>query len=183
MVRFDENEVRIMGRNTSGVKAIDIPDDVNVVGFTVLMPEDNILIVTEKGYGKITPISEYRLTHRGSKGVKALNVTEKNGNMVSIKKVDDFESYDLVIVTNSGVIMKMPMNQISVLKRNTQGTRLIKLKDDQLLSTVAIVNKEEESDENDELNSENDIVDKNNFNDENIDTTEDNTNEVDNSNE
>ncbi|MBR2711058.1 MAG: DNA gyrase subunit A [Bacilli bacterium] len=183
MVRFDENEVRIMGRNTSGVKAIDIPDDVNVVGFTVLMPEDNILIVTEKGYGKITPISEYRLTHRGSKGVKALNVTEKNGNMVSIKKVDDFESYDLVIVTNSGVIMKMPMNQISVLKRNTQGTRLIKLKDDQLLSTVAIVNKEEESDENDELNSENDIVDKNIFNEENIDTTEDNTNEVDNSNE
>ena len=183
MVRFDENEVRIMGRNTSGVKAIDIPDDVNVVGFTVLMPEDNILIVTEKGYGKITPISEYRLTHRGSKGVKALNVTEKNGNMVSIKKVDDFESYDLVIVTNSGVIMKMPMNQISVLKRNTQGTRLIKLKDDQLLSTVAIVNKEEESDENDELNSENDIVNKNNFNEENIDTTEDNTNEVDNSNE
>ena len=183
MVRFDENEVRIMGRNTSGVKAIDIPDDVNVVGFTVLMPEDNILIVTEKGYGKITPISEYRLTHRGSKGVKALNVTEKNGNMVSIKKVDDFESYDLVIVTNSGIIMKMPMNQISVLKRNTQGTRLIKLKDDQLLSTVAIVNKEEESDENDELNSENDIVDKNIFNEENIDTTEDNTNEVDNSNE
>ncbi len=176
MVRFDENEVRIMGRNTSGVKAIDIPDDVNVVGFTVLMPEDNILIVTEKGYGKITPISEYRLTHRGSKGVKALNVTEKNGNMVSIKKVDDFESYDLVIVTNSGVIMKMPMNQISVLKRNTQGTRLIKLKDDQLLSTVAIVNKEEESNENDELNSGNDIVDKNN-------STEDNTNEVDNSNE
>ena len=163
MVRFDENEVRIMGRNTSGVKAIDIPDDVNVVGFTVLMPEDNILIVTEKGYGKITPISEYRLTHRGSKGVKALNVTEKNGNMVSIKKVDDFDSYDLVIVTNSGVIMKMPMNQISVLKRNTQGTRLIKLKDDQLLSTVAIVNKEEESDEENNLNEETNTVENNNF--------------------
>ncbi|MBQ1550594.1 MAG: DNA gyrase subunit A [Bacilli bacterium] len=163
MVRFDENEVRIMGRNTSGVKAIDIPDDVNVVGFTVLMPEDNILIVTEKGYGKITPISEYRLTHRGSKGVKALNVTEKNGNMVSIKKVDDFDSYDLVIVTNSGVIMKMPMNQISVLKRNTQGTRLIKLKDDQLLSTVAIVNKEEESDEENNLNEETNIVENNNL--------------------
>ena len=163
MVRFDENEVRIMGRNTSGVKAIDIPDDVNVVGFTVLMPEDNILIVTEKGYGKITPISEYRLTHRGSKGVKALNVTEKNGNMVSIKKVDDFDSYDLVIVTNSGVIMKMPMNQISVLKRNTQGTRLIKLKDDQLLSTVAIVNKEEESDEENNLNEETNSVENNNL--------------------
>ena len=163
MVRFDENEVRTMGRNTSGVKAIDIPDDVNVVGFTVLMPEDNILIVTEKGYGKITPISEYRLTHRGSKGVKALNVTEKNGNMVSIKKVDDFDSYDLVIVTNSGVIMKMPMNQISVLKRNTQGTRLIKLKDDQLLSTVAIVNKEEESDEENNLNEETNTVENNNL--------------------
>ena len=173
MVRFDENEVRIMGRNTSGVKAIDIPDDVNVVGFTVLMPEDNILIVTEKGYGKITPISEYRLTHRGSKGVKALNVTEKNGNMVSIKKVDDFESYDLVIVTNSGVIMKMPMNQISVLKRNTQGTRLIKLKDDQLLSTVAIVNKEEESDEENNLNEETNSVENNN-----LENTDDNYLEI-----
>ena len=173
MVRFDENEVRIMGRNTSGVKAIDIPDDVNVVGFTVLMPEDNILIVTEKGYGKITPISEYRLTHRGSKGVKALNVTEKNGNMVSIKKVDDFDSYDLVIVTNSGVIMKMPMNQISVLKRNTQGTRLIKLKDDQLLSTVAIVNKEEESDEENNLNEETNSVENNN-----LENTDDNYLEI-----
>ena len=182
MVRFDENEVRIMGRNTSGVKAIDIPDDVNVVGFTVLMPEDNILIVTEKGYGKITPISEYRLTHRGSKGVKALNVTEKNGNMVSIKKVDDFESYDLVIVTNSGVIMKMPMNQISVLKRNTQGTRLIKLKDDQLLSTVAIVNKEEESDEENKLNTEDNTVENDNLDnsDYNNSEIESNENEDDN---
>ena len=172
MVRFDENEVRVMGRNTSGVKAIDIPDEVNVVGFTVLMPEDNILIVTEKGYGKITPISEYRLTHRGSKGVKALNVTEKNGNMVSIKKVDDFDSYDLVIVTNSGVIMKMPMNQISVLKRNTQGTRLIKLKDDQLLSTVAIVNKEEESDEEENSLNQEDIVVENNISEENVEESE-----------
>ena len=182
MVRFDENEVRIMGRNTSGVKAIVIPDDVNVVGFTVLMPEDNILIVTQKGYGRITPISEYRLTHRGSKGVKALNVTEKNGNMVSIKKVDDFESYDLVIVTNSGVIMKMPMNQISVLKRNTQGTRLIKLKDDQLLSTVAIVNKEEESDEENELNIEDNTVENDNLNntDDNNSKIESNKNEDEN---
>ena len=177
MVRFDENEVRIMGRNTSGVKAIDIPDDVNVVGFTVLMPEDNILIVTEKGYGKITPISEYRLTHRGSKGVKALNVTEKNGNMVSIKKVDDFESYDLVIVTNSGVIMKMPMNQISVLKRNTQGTRLIKLKDDQLLSTVAIVNKEEESDEENKLNTEDNTVENDNLDNSDYNNSEIESNE------
>ena len=177
MVRFDENEVRIMGRNTSGVKAIDIPDDVNVVGFTVLMPEDNILIVTEKGYGKITPISEYRLTHRGSKGVKALNVTEKNGNMVSIKKVDDFESYDLVIVTNSGVIMKMPMNQISVLKRNTQGTRLIKLKDDQLLSTVALVNKEEESDEENKLNIEDNTVENDNLDNSDYNNSEIESNE------
>ena len=83
--------------------------------------------------------------------------------MVSIKKVDDFESYDLVIVTNSGVIMKMPMNQISVLKRNTQGTRLIKLKDDQLLSTVAIVNKEEESDEENKLNTEDNTVENDNL--------------------
>ena len=146
MVRFDENEVRCMGRSTSGVKAIEL-DGGKVVGSTLLNENDYILIVTEKGYGKITSISEYRKTHRGSKGVRALNITEKNGNMTCIYKIDDFDKYDLVIVTNSGVIIKMPLNQISILKRNTQGSRLINLKDDQLVSSITLVDKSNEEDE------------------------------------
>ena len=154
MVRFDEDEVRCMGRSTSGVKAIDLSGG-KVVGSTLLNEDDYILIVTEKGYGKITSISEYRKTHRGSKGVKALNITEKNGNMTCIYKIDDFDKYDLVVVTNSGIIIKMPLNQISVLKRNTQGSRLINLKDDQLVSSITLVDKSTEDDELDENNVEN----------------------------
>ena len=141
MVRFDENEIRSMGRNTSGVKGIDL-DGSLVVGSEVVKSGQLILIVTENGYGKQTLIDEYRLTHRGSKGVKALNVTDKNGMMVALKCVDDVSLYDVMIITNSGVIMKMPLEQVSTLKRATQGVRLINLKDEQKVSTVAIVEKE-----------------------------------------
>ena len=150
MARFDENEVRSMGRNTSGVKGIDIDDKSCVIDSDVLTPDDYVLIVTNKGYGKITKIDEYRKTHRGSKGVKALNVTEKNGDMVALRKVSSFDDYDMVIVTNSGIVMKMPLNQVSVLRRATQGTRLINLKDDQGVSSVAIVEKENEEEKEEE---------------------------------
>ena len=154
MVRFDENEARSMGRNTSGVKGIEMDESDHVIGAEVLNDNDYILIVTEKGYGKITLIDEYRKTHRGSKGVKALNITEKNGGMTALRKVTSFEDYDMVIVTDSGIIMKMPLSQVSVLRRATQGTRLINLKDEQQVSTVAVVEKEdtesEESIENNE---------------------------------
>ncbi len=142
MVRFDENEVRSMGRSSSGVKGIELNGSL-VVGAEVVESGQYILIVTENGYGKKTIIDEYRLTHRGSKGVKALNITEKNGNMVALKCVDNSDEHDVIVVTDSGVVMKMPINQISVLKRATQGVRLINLRDDQSVSTVAIVDKEE----------------------------------------
>lgn len=141
MVRFDENEIRSMGRNTSGVKGIDL-DGGYVVGSEVVKSGQLVLIVTENGYGKQTIIDEYRLTHRGSKGVKALNLTEKNGMMVALKCIDDINLYDVMIITNSGIIMKMPLEQVSTLKRATQGVRLINLKDDQKVSTVAVVQKE-----------------------------------------
>ena len=144
MCRFDENEVRVMGRSASGVKGMDLDGSI-VVGADVVTEDDLILIVTESGYGKISPISEYRLTHRGSKGVKAYNVTEKNGLMAELEKVSDIDNYDLMLITNSGVVMKMPLSQVSVLKRATQGLRLINLKDDQIVSTVAVVEKEEEN--------------------------------------
>ncbi len=139
MVRFSEEEVRVMGRSASGVKGIDL-DGATVIGAEVIQGNENVLIVTEKGYGKKTPIDEYRLTHRGSKGVKALNVTEKNGMLVSLKAING--DYDLMIITDSGVIMRMPMDQISTLKRATQGVRLINLRDDQKVATVALVAKE-----------------------------------------
>ena len=109
-----------------------------------------VLIVTEKGYGKQTVIDEYRLTHRGSKGVKALNVTDKNGQMASLKCLNPEAKLDLMIITDSGIIIKLPLDQVSTLKRATQGVRLINLKDEQKVSTVALVEREEESEENNE---------------------------------
>ena len=149
LVRFDENEVRCMGRSSSGVKGIDLSGDI-VVGAEVVQEGSYVLIVTEKGYGKKTLIDEYRLTHRGSKGVKALNVTDKNGMMTSLKCLNTDESLDLMIVTDNGIIIKLPLEQVSTLKRATQGVRLINLKDNQKVSTVALVNKELE-DEGEEV--------------------------------
>ena len=146
MVRFNEEEVRVMGRSASGVKGIELDDNDRVIGAEVIKPGQLILIVTENGYGKKSEIEEYRLTHRGSKGVKALNITEKNGMMVALKCVDPNEESDLMIMTDSGIIIKLPLEQVSTLKRATQGVRLINLKNDQKVSTVAIVEKENTDD-------------------------------------
>ena len=151
MVRFNESEVRIMGRSASGVKGIDL-DDGMVVGAEVVKSDQQILIVTDKGYGKKTDVDEYRLTHRGSKGVKALNVTDKNGMMVALKCIDTINNYDIMIITDSGIIIKMPLEQVSTLKRATQGVRLINLKDNQKVSTIAVVEKDETVDENTDIN-------------------------------
>lgn len=152
MVRFEESEIRAMGRSTSGVRGVDL-GDAKVVGSEVVYDDQQVLIVTENGYGKKTSIDEYRLTHRGSKGVKALNITEKNGNMVALKCV--YGDEDLMIITDSGIIMRMPMEQISTLKRATQGVRLINLKDQQKVATVATLAKEEVTEEeNQSLTSE-----------------------------
>ncbi len=145
MARFNENEVRSMGRSSSGVKGIEL-DDAIVVGASIVEGDQNVLIVTDNGYGKKTSIEEYRLTHRGSKGVRALNLTEKNGNMVSLKCVNG-DNYDVMIITDSGIIIKLPLEQISTLRRATQGVRLINLKDNQKVSTVAIVDKIDDSEE------------------------------------
>ena len=153
MVRFNETEIRSMGRGTSGVKGIDLTDS-EVVSSEIINSGEEILIVTEKGYGKKTLIDEYRLTHRGSKGVKALNITEKNGNMVALKYVNPnyVDKLDVMIITDSGIIMRMPLSQISTLKRTTQGNKLINLKENQKVATIAIVEKEIKSDQEEEKN-------------------------------
>lgn len=144
MVKFDENEVRVMGRTASGVKGITL-DGSNCIGAELADDNKEILIVTEKGYGKKTIISEYRATKRGSKGVKALNITDKNGGIASFKLVEP--NKDLMIITNSGIIMRMPLNQISTMGRVTQGVRLINLKDNQTVATISLVDKEESTEE------------------------------------
>ena len=145
LIRFNENEVRIMGRTASGVRGIDVGDGV-AVGMEISSEKDDVLVVTEKGYGKKTNIDQYRMTHRGSKGVKALNVTEKNGNIVSFKIVTGEE--DLMIITDSGIIIRLPLSQVSSTGRVAQGVKLINLKDNQKVSTIAIIeHAEEESEE------------------------------------
>ena len=148
LVRFNETEVRVMGRGSSGVKGIELGKDETVIGAEVVEPNAEVLIVTEKGYGKKTPIDEYRLTHRGSKGVKTLNITDKNGCLVSLRTV--YEDEDLIIITDSGMTIRISINQISTLSRNTQGVRLISLKEEQKVSTTAIIAKEE-MEETDEI--------------------------------
>ena len=143
MVRFNETEVRIMGRSASGVKGIDIEDGI-CVGCEVANESSNILVVTENGYGKKTVLDEYRKTHRGSKGVKALNITEKNGNLVAFKTINGDE--DLMIITNNGIIIRLPIEQISQTGRVAQGVRLINLKDDQKVSTVTVIAKDNDTD-------------------------------------
>ena len=143
MIRFDEKEIRVMGRTASGVRGIDIGDGV-AVGCEIAEPNQEILVVTENGYGKRTDVEEYRMTHRGSKGVKGLNVTEKNGNIVSFKTVHGDE--DLMIITNNGIIIRLPIEQVSTTGRVAQGVRLINLKDGQKVSTVAMIKKEESND-------------------------------------
>lgn len=139
MVRFDENTVRVMGRSASGVKGINLDGGI-LVGMEVANEDEFVLVVTEKGYGKKTPTSEYRITNRGGKGVKTVNITDKNGSIVSFKSVDS--SKDLMIITDSGIVIRLDVDKISTMSRVTQGVRLINLKEDSTVGSTAIVDKE-----------------------------------------
>ena len=110
----------------------------------VVENDQDVLVITENGYGKKTPIEEYRITSRGGKGVKTLNVTDKNGKIVSFKTVSSNE--DLMIITDEGVVIRIDVEQISKLGRATLGVKLINLRDGQKVGTIAVVKKEEESD-------------------------------------
>ena len=144
MVLFNEDEIRVMGRTASGVRGINLGEDNDAVGIEVVTLDDNILLVTKKGYGKKTLVSEYRTTKRGSKGVKALNITEKNGSIAAFKIV--LEDQDVMIITDSGMIIRLPLEQISQLGRVTQGIKLINLKNNQTVSTISLIDKENEDD-------------------------------------
>ncbi len=143
MIRFNESEIRIMGRTATGVKGIELSGS-KCVGCEIAEQDQKVLVVTEKGYGKKTNIDEYRLTHRGSKGVKALNITEKNGTIVAFKLVTGDE--DMMLITNNGIIIRINLGQVSQTGRVAQGVKLINLKENQNVSTITIIENEEESD-------------------------------------
>ncbi|PCF39814.1 DNA gyrase subunit A [Staphylococcus delphini] len=150
LIRFKETDVRAMSRIAAGVKGIRLRDGDEVIGLDVADDDnqDEILVVTEKGYGKRTSIEDYRLSNRGGMGVKTAKLTERNGRLVCITTVEGDE--DLMVVTNQGVIIRMEVSNISVNGRMAQGVRLIRLDDEQYVSTVAKVRKEPEDIEADE---------------------------------
>ena len=145
LVRFNETNVRPLGRSASGVKGINLDTGILVRMDVVKSDNSQVLVISEKGYGKRTPIEEYRITNRGGKGVKTLNITDKNGDIVSFEVLDNLNK-DLMIVTNEGIIIRISAEQISMLSRVTQGVRLIHLKEDQYVSSVAIIDKDENID-------------------------------------
>lgn len=145
-IRFHEQTARSMGRVASGVRGILLAENEEVVGFTIVTEERNqILVVTENGYGKRTDVDEYRQQNRGGKGVKTLNITDKNGILTKLRSVVGDE--DLIITTTKGMIIRLPIEQIAQSKRSTQGVRLIKLNEGHKVATIAIVPKSEEEDE------------------------------------
>lgn len=141
MVRFAEDLVRVMGRGASGVKGITLDGSI-LVGMEIAEENEDVLVVTENGYGKKTPIGEYRVTNRGGKGVKTLNITEKNGSITSFKTVDN--SKDLIIITNEGIIIRLAVDKISEMSRVTQGVKLINLREGQKVSSISIVDTSED---------------------------------------
>ena len=150
MVHFPEEYVRVMGRGAAGVRGINL-DGGSLVGMEVAKDDVSVLVVTENGYGKKTPISEYRITNRGGKGVKTLNVTDKNGSITAFKIVTD--DNDLIIITNEGIIIRLEISGISQMSRVTQGVKLINLREGQKVSSISVidVDRNDETDVSEEI--------------------------------
>ncbi len=146
MVKFHEEEARPIGRTAAGVKGMDLEDNAYVIGLTTSLEGDNILVITLYGYGKMSPLESYRQSHRGAKGVITLNVTSKNGKIVAMRAVKGDE--DLMMITNGGTVIRMPLEQIKIAGRNTQGVRVIRLDDEkQRVSSITIIPHEDISGE------------------------------------
>lgn len=152
--RFHESQVRTVGRTSQGVRGITIEGDNAVIGMVIAPVGEttDILVVSEHGYGKRTLIDDYRITNRGGKGVKTLTITEKTGNLVSIQSVSD--QNDLMIINKSGMTIRIPVESLRVMGRATQGVRVINLKNDDTIGSIAVVPKTEEE----EIVPEGDVV-------------------------
>jgi DNA gyrase subunit A len=149
-IRFPESKVRPMGRTASGVRGITLRSDKDkVIGMVTLPLEnarENILVISERGYGKRSQADDYRITNRGGKGVKTINITDKTGKLVTLKAVTD--SNDLMIITTSGTVIRIQVSPLRVMGRATQGVRIINLRENDSIASVAQVevNEEDESD-------------------------------------
>jgi DNA gyrase subunit A len=146
-IRFEEEKTRSMGRNASGVRGIRLGDkNDEVIGMIAVNENDSdILVVSENGYGKRSSIEDYRITNRGGKGVKTINITEKTGKLVAIKNVTDDD--DLMIINKSGIAIRMAVANLRVMGRATQGVRLIKVREDDAIAAVAKAMKDEDDEE------------------------------------
>ena len=143
-IRFEEAKTRPMGRGASGVRGITLAHEADeVIGMIAVDDmESNILVVSENGYGKRSSLEDYRITNRGGKGVKTISITDKTGNLVSIKNVTDED--DLMIINKSGVAIRLAVEDLRVMGRATQGVRLINLKGNDSIAAVAKVMREDE---------------------------------------
>ncbi|MBR6767311.1 MAG: DNA gyrase subunit A, partial [Clostridia bacterium] len=144
-IRFHENDIRAMGRTAMGVKSIELTGDDQVVDMCPVFPDMKVLSITENGYGKLTDIEEYRTQQRGGKGIKAMNLTAKTGRLTS--QLLATEDEDILLITDDGTIIRMPIGSISTLGRNTQGVRLMRVEDDCKVVCVARAEAEEETPE------------------------------------
>jgi len=169
-IRFEESKTRPMGRNASGVRGVTLADEKDeVIGMVAVNNlEENILVVSEKGYGKRSELEDYRITNRGGKGVKTLTITEKTGNLVAIKSVTDAD--DLMIINRSGVAIRISIEDLRVMGRATQGVKVINLRADDEIAAVAKVIKEEDMVDEDEVRDI-EVDETNNSTDESIGNT------------
>jgi DNA gyrase subunit A len=169
-IRFEESKTRPMGRNASGVRGVTLADEKDeVIGMVAVNNlEENILVVSEKGYGKRSELEDYRITNRGGKGVKTLTITEKTGNLVAIKSVTDAD--DLMIINRSGVAIRISIEDLRVMGRATQGVKVINLRTDDEIAAVAKVIKEEDMVDEDEVRDI-EVDETNNSTDESIGNT------------
>jgi DNA gyrase subunit A len=144
-IRFNESAVRAVGRNSQGVRGVTLEGKSDeVIGMICIDdPSTNILVVSEKGYGKRSDVDDYRITNRGGKGVKTLNITDKTGSLISIKSVVDTD--DLMIINKSGITIRMSVSELRVMGRATQGVRLINLRNGDEIAAVAKVEVSEDA--------------------------------------
>ena len=140
-IRFNEQDVRPMGRVSTGVKAIELREGDCVVGAAKVKPDSKLLSVSENGFGKLTNLDEYKVQNRGGKGIKTMNISEKTGDLVSIKLVD--ETFDIMLISTDGTMIRIPVDQISTVGRSAMGVRVMKLRDEDRVVCVAKVEKAE----------------------------------------
>ena len=155
MVKFHEEDVRPMGRTASGVKGMNVSGG-SVVGLSTADEGELVFVISEYGYGKLSKLEDYRLTQRGSKGVTTLNMTEKTGKIITTKSVNGDE--DIMVITEGGILIRTSLKEVSVVGRNTQGVKIIRIKDNEKVSSIAVVKSEEVEETTEQVQEENQVT-------------------------